>query len=69
MSGPRTLEDVALVDLHVRARAVRKLCGETDDLDMRWELVTAAFLTTRREPAPAVEDETRQLRLDVEAAV
>ena len=69
MGAPRTLEDVALVDLHVRARAVRKLCWLTDDIDERHRLVELAFLTPRRESAPAVEDETGQLLFDVEAAV
>ena len=65
MSAPRTLADVALVDLHVRARAVRRLCAETDDLDMRWELVTAAFLAPAPQPVGIVEEPEGQLAIEV----
>jgi len=65
----RTLQDVAAVDLKTRARVVRRLCAEVDDVDMRWQLVASAFLVQPAAVTPAAAaGPPEQLTLDLEAA-
>jgi len=70
MSAPRTLANVALVDLATRARIVRELCRATGDVDERFAFVELAFLTPPANPtcvADFREEPDGQLALDLEA--
>jgi hypothetical protein len=68
VSARPTLQDVAAVDLKTRARVVRRLCAEVDDVDMRWELVASAFLVPPPRCTPAAAEEPpEQLQFDLEA--